>query len=591
MKKKLKTFSLWVDNLRVLIALGSLLTLIYQIGFHVGDFSAPLLKANRIWLILIYASILIDIVIDGIVLRQKVRKAEMLLAAFMSVLLYARWQLLHGNDSTFAQVAGGHILAVYISILGFFFIEFSKITSKLNDIKFSPSLIVAGSFLSMIALGTLLLLLPKATVQGISFTDALFTSASAVCVTGLVTLDTGKDFTQLGQIFILLLIQLGGLGIMTLTGFFGLFFKGKSSVHESLAMRDYLNSLDLGEVRNFLMVVVSFTLSIELIGAVGIYLFMESAPLAGFEERFFFSLFHAVSAFCNAGFSTLTNNFYEEGYRFNYPLQLIAAFLLILGGIGFSIAFNFSASVKHFIVNSFRKIFLGKPFIIKPRLINVNSKLVVLTTILLIVFGAVTFFIFEINNALAAHPTFFGKAVTTFFASVTPRTAGFNTFNYADLTLASVLFCILLMWIGASPGSTGGGIKTSAFAIAVLNAISTARGKNRIEIYHREISNHSVRRAFTIITLSIVVIGASVFLLALFEPEKDFVKLVFESVSAYSTVGLSMGITSDLSMASKYVIIFTMFIGRVGALTLLIGMLRQVTEQDYAYPKEFISMN
>jgi Trk-type K+ transport system membrane component len=238
LRKKLKTFSIWVDNLRVLIALGSLLTLIYQIGFHVGDYSAALLKAIRIWLILIYASVLIDIVIDGIVLRMKVRKGEMLLAIFMTVMLYSRWQLLQGSDSAFVKFIGGNIISVYISILGFFFIEFSKITSKLSDIRFSPSLIVAGSFFALILIGTVLLMLPKATANGISFIDALFTSASAVCVTGLVTLDTGKDFTQLGQIFILILFQLGGLGIMTFTGFFGLFFKGQSSVHESLAMRD-----------------------------------------------------------------------------------------------------------------------------------------------------------------------------------------------------------------------------------------------------------------------------------------------------------------------------------------------------------------
>lgn len=574
------------------IALGSMLTLIYQIGFHFGKSSYDtLIQIQRIWLILIYASIVMDIVLDGVALRQKVRKAEILLALFMTLLLISRWHLLKGDDATFFNLIGNSVYSIYISVFGFFFIEFSKITSKLNDIRFSPSLIVSGSFVALILAGTALLMLPRATVKGISFVDALFTSASAVCVTGLVTLDTGKDFTHLGQIFIMLLIQLGGLGIMTLTGFFGLFFKGKSSVHESLAMRDYLNTLDLGEVRNFLMVVVAFTLTIEMAGAAGIFLSIRHAPLQGMEERIFFSVFHAVSAFCNAGFSTLTNNLYEEGYRFNYPLHLIAAALLVLGGLGFSIAFNFIESVKHFFINSFRKIFLGKPFVKKPWLINVNSKLVVLTTAILIVSGAVAFFAFESNNILNEHPTLFGKMTTAIFASVTPRTAGFNTFNYTEVTLASVMICILLMWIGASPGSTGGGIKTSAFAVAVLNIISTARGKSRIEIYHREISNHSVRRAFTIIMLSLAVIAVSVFLLALLEPGKDFITLVFECVSAYSTVGLSMGVTPGLSTASKFVIVVTMFIGRVGALTLLIGMLRQITMQDYAYPKEFISMN
>lgn len=593
LRKKLKSISQWVDNLRVFFALGSLLTLVYDFGFHISDTShAVLYKIHWTWLLLIYASILIDIVVDGIVLRMRVRKAELLLFLFMTVLLASKWKLLQtGEASAFFTFIAGSSISIYVAVLGFFTIEFSKITTRLNTITFNPVLVFAGSFLLLILTGASLLMLPRATVNGISFHDALFTSASAVCVTGLVTLDTGKDFTQIGQVFILVLFQLGGLGIMTFTSFFGLFFKGRSSVQETLFMRDYMNTLDLGEVTRFIIKVVSFTLLIELAGAFCIYLFIEESPVRAVGDKIFFSVFHAVSAFCNAGFSTLTNSFYEEGFRFNYPLHLVAAALLILGGLGFSIAFNFISYLKHFVFNLFRKVFLGKQFIRRPWLLNVNSMLVVLTTFILVVLGTVAFFIAEYNNTIVEHSGLFGKITTAFFASVTPRTAGFNTINYAELSMAGILFCILLMWIGASPGSTGGGIKTSAFAIAVLNVISTARGKNRIEIYHREISNLSVRRAFSIITLSLAVIAVSVFFLCMFEPEKEFLLLLFESVSAFSTVGLSMGITADLSTASKYVIIVTMFIGRVGALTLLVGILKQVRLHDYMYPKEFISMN
>lgn len=569
------------------------MTLIYDFGFHISDSEHVILqKTLWLWLTLIYFSIIIDIVADGILLQKKVRKAEILLAAFMTLLLLSKWKLMQGGDpASFFRLMAESSAIIYVTILGFFFIEFSKITSRISNLKFSPVHIFAGSFLLLILIGTLLLLLPKATVHSISFHDALFTSASAVCVTGLVTLDTGSDFTQLGQVFILILIQLGGLGVMTFTGFFGLFFKGQSSVQESLLLRDYLNSLNLGEVASFVVKVVSLTLIIELTGAAVIFLFSEGVILRSRDERIFFSVFHSVSAFCNAGFSTLSSGFYEAGVRHNYLLHLAAAMLVILGGLGFSIVFNFISYLKHAAVNLVMRIFFRRPFRVKPWLLSINSMLVVWTTFLLIVAGFIFFFLAEYSGALAEHSSFTGKIISAFFASVTPRTAGFNTINYAELGMASVLFCLLLMWIGASPGSTGGGIKTSAFAIAVLNAISTARGKNRIEIYHREISNLSVRRAFSIITLSFVVIAVSVFLLCLAEPEKDFIKLVFESVSAFSTVGLSMGITPQLSTAGKYVILVTMFIGRIGTLTLLIGLLRQVTMQDYRYPKEFISMN
>ena len=308
------------------------------------------------------------------------------------------------------------------------------------------------------------------------------------------------------------------------------------------------------------------------------------------ETVLFFSIFHAVSGFCNAGFSTLQNSLYDPDFRFNYPLQLAVALLFILGGIGFPIVLNIYKYTKYFIKNLFLKIKKNRPLPYSPWVINLNTRIVVFTTFILLSLGTVGFYAFEYNNTLAEH-NWFGKIVTAFFSAATPRTAGFNSVDIGALNFSTLMMMFLLMWIGASPASTGGGIKTSTLAIATLNFFSLARGKDRIEVYRREISQASVRRAFAIISLSLMVIGFSIFLIATFDEDKTLLSIAFESFSAYSTVGLSTGITADLSSYSKVVIIFTMFIGRVSMLTLLIAMLRRVKHLNYRYPTDEILIN
>ncbi|MCB0669665.1 MAG: hypothetical protein KDC80_27760, partial [Saprospiraceae bacterium] len=308
-------------------------------------------------------------------------------------------------------------------------------------------------------------------------------------------------------------------------------------------------------------------------------------------DRLFFSLFHSVSSFCNAGFSTLQNSLYESGYRYNYPLHLIIALLFILGGIGFPIIFNFSRYLKYKLFNLWLLITKRqKELRHHPWIININTRIVVVSTILLLAIGTLVFFLSEFDNSLAEHNGF-GKLVTAFFSAATPRTAGFNSVDFSSLHFSTIMLIFLLMWIGASPGSTGGGIKTSTFVILLLNLISLARGKGRIEIYRREISNLSIRRAFAIVTASVFVIGTSIFMISWFDAQQDLLHIAFECFSAYSTVGLSLGITSQLSHASQLVIIFTMFIGRVGMLTLLIAVVRKMKDQQYRYPTEEILIN
>lgn len=484
----------------------------------------------------------------------------------------------------------GSFQLLHFVIFMVFIREFSELNINFNKQYFNPSQLFILSFIIIILFGTLMLLLPNSTQTGISFIDALFTSTSAVCVTGLAVVDTGTYFTKFGQTIIIILMQIGGLGIMTFTSYFSYFFKGGSTYENQLILKDMTNAEKIAEVFSTLKKIILLTFFIEAIGGVLIYASLSNALIPSMAERIFFSIFHSVAGFCNAGFATLPNNLYEAGYRFNYPLHLTLAGLFILGGIGFPILFNFFKYLKHLFFNRLLPLSRNKQVVYIPWIINVNTRIVVVTTAILIVAGTIIIYIFEYNNTLAEHSGF-GKIVTAFFGAVTPRTAGFNTVDYSALNFSTIMIVFLLMFIGASPGSTGGGIKTSTFAIATLNFISLAKGKDRIELFRREIADISVRRAFANISLSLVVIGAAVFFIASFDSEKELLTIAFECFSAYSTVGLSLGITAHLSDPSKIVIIGTMFIGRVSMLTLLIAVFRKVKHLKYHYPAEEILIN
>lgn len=479
---------------------------------------------------------------------------------------------------------------IYLSVLFIFIREFSEIEINLNSKKISPAQLFILSFFFIIIMGSLLLLLPNATNGNLSYINSLFTSTSAVCVTGLIVVDTGTFYTQFGQMIILGLIQIGGLGIMTFASYFSYFFKGKSSFNSQLALQDMTSSDRVGEVFTILKRILFLTFLIEAVGAILIFHCIDKSIIPRIGDRIFFSVFHAISGFCNGGFSTLSNGLFDPVIKFNYPLQIIIAWLIILGGLGFPIIFNLFRYSTNFIRNKIRKWITKKPVIHFPWIININTRIVVITTIILIAGGTVFFFGLEYNHTLSEHKTW-GKLVNAFFTSVTVRTAGFNTIDFSQMTVPATLIAIILMWIGASPASTGGGIKTSTIAIAFLNFFSLARNKTRIEIFRREIAESSVNRAFAIIILSIIVIGSSVFLLSITDPDKGLLNLVFESVSAFATVGLSRGITDSLSDGGKIILIFTMFIGRVNMLTILIALFRKFDQNKYRYPTETILIN
>ena len=480
----------------------------------------------------------------------------------------------------------------YGAIFLVFIRELAARNLSLNRTHLKPAQLFIASFFGIIIIGTLLLLLPNATYENISVIDALFTSTSAVCVTGLIVVDTGSYFTLFGQCIILSLFQIGGLGIMTFASYFSYFFRGGTSYENQLMLTDMANSNKLGEVFSTLKKIILITVSIETIGAIIIFSNLDSALFTSYFDRIFFSIFHSVSSFCNAGFSTLADSFHTTGFRFNYGLHSIALLLFVFGGLGFPIVFNLFRYFVYLVKNRLIPFFQGerRPKGITPWVINLSSRITLITTLALLVFGTVIFYFFEYNNTLAEHSGF-GKVITALFSAATPRTAGLNTVDFSALNFSTLMLILLLMWVGASPASTGGGIKTSTFAIATLNFWSLARGKSRIEVFRREIADISVRRAFATISLSLVIIGAGVFAIAYLDSEKTLLSIAFECFSAYSTVGLSIGITSALSNPSKLVIILIMFIGRVSMLTLMIAFVSKEKYKNYRYSKEEILIN
>ena len=496
---------------------------------------------------------------------------------------FANFQLglpLHNNKDLF------NMLITFL----IFIRQFSKKIVQLQHHFVNPAQLFTISFLFLILFGSMLLLLPQSTHQGINLIDAVFTSASAVCVTGLTVVDTYSCFTELGKTFILLLIQIGGIGVMTFTGFFALFFRGNFSFKDQLMLRDILNKGQITGILRFIYYIIFATLIFEGFGAIVIYTSTDASLFTSNIQHWFFAIFHSVSAFCNAGFSNVDQGLYNISFRYNYIIQLVIAILIIFGGLGYNVILNIQQYFIHRIKNLWKKRRLAN---IERNIyyrMNVNAKLAINATIILLVLGT-TLFLFSEYNGTLANLSFGEKLIASFFSSVTPRTAGFNTIDYGQLSHAACLLTIFLMWVGASPGSTGGGIKTTTFSVAILNAISLGKGKEKLEVYHREIDVLSIRRAFSVILLSVLIIMLGSIIIQIFDPQLPFRSVIFESFSALGTVGLTLGITTQLSDGSKIVIILLMFIGRIGAITLMTGFMKKLKNQNYRYCSEQILIN
>ncbi len=583
--------SLWkktnLSNIFVwFLDLGLLVFLIFDFGFKNSE-------EIRNYKLIVLPTLLIALIAFNFFKYHRYRKGSSvnrnsrinLIILLFLVILEVIVILLNYENSLLETIFSERYVIEY-GLIFYFFIRLTFLLRKVYSLYFNPAILFVGSFAIIALSGTFLLMLPSATTNGISFTNALFTATSATAVTGLIVIDTAKDFTPFGQTIIMILFQLGGLGMLTFTSFFAYFFKSGASFRESLYMSDILGYQKLNSVMRTVMQIVVFSIILEGIGAFLIY--QSIANVDTTSNKGFFAVFHAISAYCNAGFSLASDGLYDAALRFNYYMQWVVMGLIIFGGMGYHIAYNVIQYFKKLFVNIFSR--KNKQLFIS-RVINLNTKIVLYTTLLLITVGTIFFLFSEQQTHLLEHKTAFGKLTTAMFSSVTTRTAGFNTVDMTTYTIPGVLFMIFLMWIGASPASTGGGIKTSTFALAALNIFAIARNKKHIEIGTRRIATEAIQRAFAIMSISLGIIGSGILLLLIFNPEFSLIQISYEVFSAYSTVGLSLGITSQLSEHSKYVIIFVMFFGRIGLLNLMIGILKSVERTDYTYPEENILIN
>ncbi len=431
------------------------------------------------------------------------------------------------------------------------------------------SLILIYGFLGLIAIGTIILMLPISSKSGhaTSFVDALFTSTSAVCVTGLVVADTANYWNLFGQIVILVLIQLGGFGFMTSATLFLLAFGRRIGLRERLLIGESMGLSKMGGLTSIVKRMAVFTLIIE---AVGVLIFLiRFTSASGFWTALWQSIFHSVSAFNNAGFDIFGNFSSLSAYNADPLLLLVTAGLIILGGISFLVVTDI-IQVKRFTK------------------LSLDSKLVLFTTLALLIMGTIIVLLTEFRDpdTLGAM-TFPQKVLNAFFQSVTARTAGFSSVNVANIANYALFFTMMLMFIGGASGSTAGGIKVNNFGMLAATIWSTLRGKEHAGAFNREFTTQHIHRALTVVLLSLGLISVVVFLLTITE-EFRFLDLLFETVSAFGTVGLSTGITPGLTVAGRLIITITMFVGRLGPLTLMLALIQRQYPATYRYPEETV---
>lgn len=568
-----------------LLALG---TMIWIYGFQLSDddknFALYLIKASFGFYILHY---LVRIVYDFHpidFIKRTWFEGLMMFLLLLEGISYTCFDVLV-IESIFRKIgitnfAGLSTVLIQVYFLVVVINEFLRNSDFLPRVRLNPAIIFVLSFVTIIVVGTFLLMLPEMTVNGISFVDALFTSTSATCVTGLMTMDTHVDFTFKGQFVILALIKLGGTNIIAFGGFLSLMSKVGVGVRHHQVIEGFVAKNNILSASGMLGKVLLWTLMIEVGGAVAIY-YLWDPNIQWFDngERIFYSVFHSISAFNNAGISLFSNGFYEGAVRFNYLVHWVLIIQIFFGSLGILAIFD-----------------LFEPKKLRERLrfpwkqIEFSTKIALYVSIWLVLIGAVLIFIFEKNNTLAEH-SLFGKITEAVFQAVAPRTAGFNTVNFGALSVPSIMFIVALMYIGASSTSTGGGIKTSSLAIIWADVRAVMTGQQRAVLWKRTIGPNLKSSAYSIAIIYVIMNFVGIMLLSVSEwqllslPGFTITDLVFEQVSAFSTVGLSLGVTGFLSETGKYIIIGSMFVGRVGTFTIAFALAGKFVQQKFKYPE------
>ena len=484
-----------------------------------------------------------------------------------STWLAAAMEKVHASDLTNA-----YLLIIQVYIASVFAVQLPHMQQRFARWRVRPAVAFVLVFVILIIFGTGLLMLPRATPddQPIAFLDALFTSSSAVCVTGLVVRDTGTGFSTFGQTVILVLIQLGGLGIMSLTAALSLLLGRGIGVRESSLLREVFQVPMMAEVGKMVRFIIAMTLAIELIGAVVLYRGLQGSQLAD-TPRLFQAVFHSVSAFCNAGFSLYSQSLMELA---DNPVVMGAATgLLVFGGLGFGVIVQLVAWTRGRFFDRRNK---------RLRL-DLHSRVVLGVSAALLLGGGAMVALLEWNHSLAGQPVAM-KLSQAFFQSATCRTAGFNSMDLNLLTPASLFLMIILMFIGGAPGSTAGGVKVTALAIVWANIRSVGAGLTRVRLGGREIEQVQVQRSMLVLSSGLVIAAVAIFILLISEGQ-ELLPTVFEVFSALGTVGLSLGLTGVLSPVGKLLVIILMFVGRLGPLTLTASLVGRLAEPRIRFAK------
>jgi len=471
-------------------------------------------------------------------------------------------------DSRFLFIYSRIFLSgVEILIFVKFILQFDRLKEVFSAFNVSPAQMIIVSFATIILIGSFLLYLPYSHVEGstMRYIDSVFTSTSAVCVTGLIVVDTGSAFSLIGKIFLLLLIQAGGIGIMTIAAFIQVSLGSEMSLYSRFSTASLLDQSNLRNLYALIKSIIAITFVFEFIGVVLFFPYFYKSLDNGLKALFY-SIFHSVSAFCNAGFSLYSNSFMDA--KSNIWVNVVLIFLIVCGGLGFTVILNLT----------------GKIFKAEKERLTVQTRIVLLTTAFFICYGAISFYLLEQNNILnGLNPK--ERFLTSIFQSITTRTAGFNTVDISRLRPITLFMMTNMMFVGASPGSTGGGIKTTTFFILLLSIITILRDQRFNTIFGRRIPFQIINRTFAILVSSIILVIMGTLFLG-FTEGFSFIRIFFETVSAFGTVGLSTGITSSLSDFGKIVIIICMFAGRIGPLTLVLAIKNKQRTRLVTYPEE-----
>jgi trk system potassium uptake protein len=429
-------------------------------------------------------------------------------------------------------------------------------------------------FIAVILAGMLLLMMPFSTSSG-QWNDpivALFTSTSAVCVTGHVVVDTGTYFSRIGQFFIMLLVQVGGLGYMTATTFLLLLLGRRFGLKDKIAIQQALDRQALQGSAQILKSIIATTLIFELTGA--FLLLLVFVPDIGWPKGLWFAIFHSVSAWNNAGFGLFSDNL--VGYQGSFLLNMVITGLIILGGIGYEVIFESYLMLRERVLRQKMK-----------TVRSLNFQVAVSTTLFLLIGGTLAIWLIEIRNTKTLGPLGLPQQLlAAWFQAVTSRTAGFNTIDISQMTTAGLFITIALMLVGGSPGGTAGGIKTTTARVMASCTYAVLQGKESVVLYRRQVPNTLVLKAIGVTFGSIMTVVFATILIAIADPKLDFIRILFEVVSAFGTVGLSTGITAGLTPFSKLVLVATMYIGRVGILLLIGALLGDPRPTAIHYPEE-----